>query len=491
MKEIEIRKIYKECTGQEPGKVMKLPGAGSNRSYYRIFPRISNKDNVTKQMPESIIATIGDNIKENRAFCYLSDFFRSRGCNVPKVLKNDEGIYLQTDHGEVSLMDLINKWKKEPADYEDELRCRLQQSIEELVKIQTVDSYVFEGPLLWGDFSRRQVLWDLNYFKYNFMKPSGVEPDEENLENDFDLLSDKLTKSISQEMTGFMYRDFQSRNIMLEEGQVTLIDFQGGRRGPLVYDVISLLWQAKATFSDELRQEMLDYYVDKLAEVRGEKVRKEVKETISNFMLFRTLQVLGAYGFRGLLERKAHFIESIYGGLNNLKDIIDKGDAELYPELERCCKELISGRDKYAPRDGKPLQVEVYSFSYKRGYPDDWTGNGGGFMFDCRGLHNPGRYEEYKRKTGLDSEVIEFLEDKGEVQNFLEGAYLMVLPSVATYERRNFSNLQVGFGCTGGQHRSVYCAQHMAERIAKEFPNVEVVLRHREQGITEIFNQIK
>ncbi|MDE6810987.1 MAG: phosphotransferase, partial [Muribaculaceae bacterium] len=484
----EIKKLYKELTGADPGRVQKLPGAGSSRCYFRLFPS-SDIPGVPSdaRYKRPVIATMGKNSAENEVFCRLSDFFRRRGIRVPAVLASADGCYLQTDHGDSALYDLILKWQKDPDAFITPLKRNIRAAIDELVKIQTVDESVFDGPMMAGSFSIRQVMWDLNYFKYNFMRPSGIEPDEERLEDDFERMAGHLGNSVSEALTGFMYRDFQSRNILLEDSGVTLIDFQGGRRGPLVYDIISLLWQAKARFPEHLRAEMLDYYIDGIAAVRGQEVRDEIRRLLPDFILFRTLQVLGAYGFRGIVERKAHFIESIAGGLENLEALLDSGTVARYPELERCCRILVAGKGKYGTGHRGNLRVEVFSFSYKKGYPDDWTGNGGGFMFDCRGMHNPGRYEEYKQLTGCDRPVIEFLEQRGEVQRFLEAALMLTVPAIESYFRRGFTNLQIGFGCTGGQHRSVYCAGHLAETLAARFPEVEIILTHREQGIRKVF----
>ena len=277
-----------------------------------------------------------------------------------------------------------------------------------------------------------------------------------------------------------MFRDFQSRNVMVCDGKPYFIDFQGGRRGPGIYDAVSFLWQAKAGFSDDFRSKMLDYYFEMRHVLAGEN-RDYVRERklTYDFALFRTLQVLGAYGLRGLVERKAHFIESIPPALRNLRSLLSSGAADDYPELKRICNEICNDA-RFKENESGALHIKVFSFSYKKGYPADYTGNGGGFMFDCRGMHNPGRYQEYKSLTGRDRAVIDFLEERGEVQEFVRKAVDIVSPSVETYIRRGFSNLQIGFGCTGGQHRSVYCAEHVATILADKYPEATVTLIHRE-----------
>ncbi|MBD5356602.1 MAG: phosphotransferase [Bacteroides sp.] len=426
----------------------------------------------------SVIGTTGPDMAENRAFVCLAEVFRRNDIRVPEIFIADEDFhsYLQSDFGDISLLSLLSTSK----------RMELSQdALLHLVKIQTVEEkewlpFVYSAP-----FSRRMIMWDLNYFKYEFVKPCGIVFDEDKLEDDFEHLSDRLSL-YDAALWGFMYRDFQSRNIIIKDDRSHFIDFQGGRKGPGLYDAVSFLWQAKANFSREERDTLLDFYASAYSEVRG--INKErVLANVGLMALLRTLQVLGAYGFRGLVEKRAHFIESIPPALGNLSELIAAGVVRDFPELERVCIRLIGSRFAVIGKRND-LTVSVFSFSYKRGYPEDLSGNGGGFMFDCRGMHNPGRYEQYKPLTGLDNEVIEFLEAQGEVQAFLENAHSLVAPCVSRYQQRGFNSLQIGFGCTGGRHRSVYCAQHLADRLAQEFPGVRIVLNHREQGIKKTYN---
>lgn len=475
----EISKIYKALAGEEPVKVELLPGAGSSRCYYRIYTSAG----------KSLIATEANNKRDNISFRSLSKILKEEGCRVPEILYySDEfpTIYFQSDHGDVALMTLIEKWQKNSIDPEvyNEMMQALRDSIDALIEIQTCSrisevSQDIEPPL-----SALQIGWDLNYFKYDFLKPAGVEFDEYTLQADFDNLTQNII-NFGKSLWGFMYRDFQSRNIMVDSSGVTLIDFQGGRFGPVLYDMVSLLWQAKARFTSEIRQELIDYYIERYSDAVGRDVRRDALQVLPYLKVFRTLQVLGAYGFRGLIQRKVHFIESIPFALSNLKELITAGGFEGLPELESCCRRLVEMQKRFQPNDTDRLRVEVFSFSYKKGYPEDFSGNGGGFMFDCRGMHNPGRYEEYKKLTGLDEPVIIFLEKRGEVQKFLDAAIQMVEPTVACYIRRRFKNLQVAFGCTGGRHRSVYCAQHLADYLAEKFPEIEIKLLHREQSIRQ------
>lgn len=282
----------------------------------------------------------------------------------------------------------------------------------------------------------------------------------------------------------FLYRDFQSRNVMIKDGEPYFIDFQGGRKGPFYYDVASFLWQAKANLPDSLRMELVSHYIDALREY------KPVDETyfksqLRHFVLFRTLQVLGAYGFRGYFEKKPHFIQSVPFAVENLRQLL-KDDFPEYPYLCEMLRNLTELKQFTDERKKRQLTVKVMSFAYKKGIPEDPTGNGGGYVFDCRAVNNPGKYDRYKPYTGLDENVIRFLEEDGEITRFLEHVYALVDAHVQRYIERGFPNLSVCFGCTGGQHRSVYSAQHVAEHISRKF-GVKVQLIHREQNIEQIF----
>lgn len=459
--------LYKVLYGVTP-EVTRLSGAGGDRSYFRLF---------SADGPE-VIGTTGPDVRENKSFVNLSCLFRARGINVPEIFIADEhcASYLQSDLGDVSLLSLLST----------ERRMELSKSsLSQLVKMQSLNEnewlpYVYSLP-----FSKRMVMWDLNYFKYEFVKPCAVIFDEDKLEDDFENLSVKLSH-YDPSLWGFMYRDFQSRNIIIKEGEPFFIDYQGGRKGPGLYDAVSFLWQAKAAFTKDERLELLEWYASAYAGIRNIE-KGHILANVGLMALLRTLQVLGAYGFRGLVEKRAHFIESIPGALANLMQLLNEGAIDNYPELKNISEQLVENR--YSSREkSDTLIIKVFSFSYKKGYPEDLSGNGGGFMFDCRGMHNPGRYDCYKPLTGLDKEVIDFLEEKGEVQLFLDNAYQMVAPTVGRYLQRGFNSLQIGFGCTGGHHRSVYCAQHFAERLALAFPDARIELIHREQGIKKVFN---
>ena len=329
-----------------------------------------------------------------------------------------------------------------------------------------------------SDFNERTVMWDLNYFKYCFLKGTGVEFNESLLEDEFDKLAAML---LADNDNVFLYRDFQSRNVMLKNGELYFIDFQGARRGPVYYDVASFVGQARAKYTPEAVQAMIDAY---LSSLRQYKAVDEVQfaERLCLFRIFRLLQNLGAYGYRGLFERKKAFVESIPAALGQLLQLLDECGEFKY--LGTVLGE-IAGLPMFRREESAELTVDVISFSYKRGIPDDTSGNGGGFVFDCRAIHNPGRYEPYKKLTGMDEPVIKFLEEESDIAAFLENAYALVDNMVATYKQRGFTHIQVCCGCTGGQHRSVYSAEHIAKHIAEKF-GVRVVVTHKMQNCSYV-----
>ena len=323
-------------------------------------------------------------------------------------------------------------------------------------------------------------MWDLNYFKYCFLKATGLEFQENLLEDDFERMADTL---LQIEPQVFMYRDFQSRNIMIREGKPYFIDFQGGRKGPFYYDVASFLWQAKANYPDSLRQELLDEYLDALRPYHTMD-KEQFLTTLRHFVLFRTLQVLGAYGFRGYFEKKAHFIQSVPYAIENLRQLLETDFPE-YPYLCLMLRKLTELPQFASIRNRRKLTVRVMSFSYKKGIPEDPSGNGGGYVFDCRAVHNPGKYEQYKQLTGRDKPVIDFLEQDGEILQFLEHVDALADAHVQRFLERGFTNLSICFGCTGGQHRSVYSAEHVAHHLNEKF-GVRIHLIHCEQHIEQI-----
>ncbi|MCR5004118.1 MAG: phosphotransferase [Bacteroidales bacterium] len=468
----ELKKLFKEYTGREADEVNELTSSGSNRRYYRL-----------KGGSISIIGCVGTSIEENEAFISIAKHFHDKGINVPKVfaVSEDRKAYIQEDLGDEQLYVALTPGR-ESGDYSIFERNLLNKTMAMLPKIQFKggDGLDFSKCYPEPAFNARMVEFDLNYFKYCFLKATGCEFHEVRLQDDFDKLRDDLTQDMGET---FMYRDFQARNVMIKDGEPYFIDFQGGRRGPIYYDVASFIWQARARYSEDLREELVSTY---LRALKGymEVDEAEFRKKLRLFVLFRTLQVLGAYGFRGYFEKKPHFLASVPYALSNLRKLLQTPFEE-YPYLNEVLTRLANMPEFYETVEDRRLEVRIYSFAYKKGIPVDTTGNGGGYVFDCRAINNPGKYEHYRQFTGRDQEVIKFLEDDGEVVPFLENVYSLVDAHVKRFIERKFTNLQVCFGCTGGQHRSVYCAEHLAEHLARKF-DIKIRIIHREQDIERI-----
>ena len=467
-----LRQLYLLYIGHEPESIEAFPSSGSNRRYFRLTGQ------------PTLIGVRGESAEENRAFIYLADHFRKQGLPVPQVYAHSDDYlyYLQEDLGDTLLFDKLGTKSRE-----DEASAELFQLLRKVIRLLPVLQYKGAEGLDFGQcypqpaFNRRSVLWDLNYFKYCFLKATGIDFQEDRLEDDFQAMADVL---LEEDTYTFMYRDFQSRNVMLRGDEPWFIDFQGGRRGPVYYDVASFLWQAKANFPDNLRQALVDEYIDALRPFRPVDETR-FKSRLRHFVLFRTLQVLGCYGFRGYFERKPHFLQSVPYALANLRNLLQEPYGE-YPYLSDLLRRMTE-LERFAPTPQTDhLVVRVTSFAYPKGIPEDPSGNGGGFVFDCRAIHNPGRYAPYKSLTGRDEPVVRFLEEDGEILTFLDHVYALVDASVRRYLKRGFTSLCVSFGCTGGQHRSVYAAQHLARHLNDTF-GVHVELWHREQGIKETF----
>ncbi len=469
MHQENIQTLYQTYTGHLPEDIEPLAGAGSNRNYYRL-----------KGNPH-VIGVYGTSEAENRAFLYMAQHFEAKGLPVPHVYAqtDDAMAYLQEDLGDISLFQAIGHGRT-TGTFSNEEKSLLKQTIRLLPRIQFEGAEDMDFSVCYpqAEFNRRSILWDLNYFKYCFLKATGIDFQENLLEDDFENMTQVL---LADTFSTFMYRDFQSRNVMIREGKPYFIDFQGGRKGPVYYDVASFLWQAKARFPQHLREELIHDYLDAL-HAYCPMPESYFMEQLRQFVLFRTLQVLGAYGFRGYFEQKPHFLQSIPHAIENLDQLLEE-DFPAYPHLCKVLKQL-TGLPVYATELNKrKLTVRVMSFSYKKGIPKDPSGNGGGYVFDCRAIHNPGKYDAYKQLTGRDEPVIRFLEEDGEILTFLEHVYALADAHVQRFLERGFTHLSICFGCTGGQHRSVYAAEHVAQHIHEKF-GVNVEVNHREQNIT-------
>lgn len=459
-----------------------VAGAGSSRRYYRLTERDSGR---------TLIGTAGDSPEENEAFVDLAAALSAAGVPTPRVVavSADSLVYLQTDAGRRSLYDLIAADRREAGTLSDAVRQTCRRVASELPRWQ----FAAAAAVDWSqcrpvaEASRQVSSWDLNYFKYEFLMVSGAVFDQTRLDADFARLLDEL--DAPDIPVAFQFRDFQSRNLMAaDDGTLTVIDFQAGRRGNAVYDLVSFAGQTRAGFSDEMQRELADAYFESLQSFCP-LTRERFDEIVRTTWIFRRLQTLGAYGFRGLVEGKPAFVTPITDTLDALR--ADSTLRELCPEIAAALDSAarsprIASLRKKSVAAGKPgrLTIGVTSFSYKKGYPDDPSGNGGGFVFDCRGMENPGRYERYRLLTGRDDAVISFLDSCGEIGPFVLSAQAVVKPTVENYIKRGFSHLEIAFGCTGGQHRSLRSADLMARWLVETY-DVDVVLRHREQGIEE------
>ena len=506
--EQNLLSLYTSWSGLKPLSITAMPGSGSYRSYYRI-----QGDETT------VIGVHNDDVRENEAFISFTNHFHQHALPVPEILASDPAnrVYLITDLGDTTLFQLLTEKRTEEAssqpDSENEgLPRHFPQEVLEvyrkaigwlpLFQLRAGKDLDYSYCYPRAAFDRQSMMWDLNYFKYYFLKLAKIPFDEQALEDDFISLCDVLTEV---DAGFFLYRDFQSRNIMVIHGEPWFIDYQGGRKGALQYDVASMLYDGKADIPVKVREELLHCYLDKLQEIYPLN-RDEFLKGYYGFVLIRILQALGAYGFRGYYENKPHFLQSIPFALRNLRYLrehnlvgfglhtlmkvldamvqnelfFDKQIIEVNDSIDKSNNELSKKNINVLSSLG--LTVTVHSFSYKRSIPADLTGNGGGFVFDCRALPNPGRFDEFKALNGKDQPVIDFLKNESSVEEFLSQACSMVGQSVKTYIGRGFSNLSVSFGCTGGRHRSVYCAEQLAGYLETAF-DVSVNLFHNEQEL--------
>jgi aminoglycoside/choline kinase family phosphotransferase len=446
-----------------------LPPSGS----YRQYCRLENGN-------RSVIGAYNADVKENTAFLSFTNHFRQKGLPVPEIfaVSSDLKKYLLEDLGNLTLFDYLSE-TRESEGFSESIVSKYRKVLEVLPKIQITAGKDMDYSVCYPReaFDKQSMMWDLNYFKYYFLKLAKIPFDEQALEDDFQVFSDYLLSAPSDY---FLYRDFQSRNVMLKNNDVYFIDYQGGRRGALQYDLASLLYDGKADIPQEIRSQLFGFY---LAELRNYISVNESEFTsyFNGFVLIRIMQAMGAYGFRGFYEKKEHFLKSIPFAIHNLQSLLPELSLPVnMPELVNVLHLLIHSETlKEIGQVHRDLTVRITSFSYKKGIPADPSGNGGGFAFDCRALNNPGRYAEYKNLTGKDLKVQQFLEQNSEMKWFLKPVKALVEQSVKNYLERGFTHLTVNFGCTGGQHRSVYAAEKLAAHLRNNFP-VNVVLVHRE-----------
>lgn len=465
-----LTELFARQYGRPVEGIAPLKGDGSGRSVYRLTGG-----------GRTVIGVVGPDRLENAAFLSFSEHFRSCGLSVPEIYAADKeaGVYLEEDLGDTTLFQFLSQ-QRGPGGLSSGVMDAYQKVVRQLPRFQIIASKTLDYGACYprSSFDKQSMLWDLNYFKYYFLRLAGVPFSEQALEDDFERLAEFLLKA---PRGYFLYRDFQSRNIMLRDGQPWFIDYQGGRTGALQYDIASLLFDAKADLPLEARDLLLKLYL-KEAGALTLIDHDSFLEHYHGYVFIRIMQALGAYGLRGFYERKTHFLQSIPYALKNLEHLLGAADMPVrLPALMEIFTRLVNCPELRRFGGASPtLTVRVQSFSYKNGMPTDDKGHGGGFVFDCRALPNPGRHERYAQQTGKDRDVANYLENEPAVGRFLDNAYALVEAAVENYRGRNFTDLMVSFGCTGGRHRSVYCAEALARRL-REKHSVTVEVRHREQ----------
>lgn len=464
-----LEKLFEEHFEKKPESIEALAVSGSDRRYYRM-----------KNGKTTAIGTYNNNVAENNTYFYFTELFRKHQVNIPEVYRTskDRRAYLQQDLGGTSLFDIVLK-----EGYTEPVRKLYHKALAQLAKVQWIAGREadFKQCFASKQFDEKAIMSDLLYFKYYFADLQGINYDRSGLISEMELLSKDLGRVQPQTL---MYRDFQSRNIMVNDGKIYFIDFQGCMQGPPQYDIASLLWQARAQLPSAWKEDLLNGYIKSLSDLNVPRMDEiYFRRGYVQFVLVRLLQVLGAYGFRGLLQHKAHFITSIGPALKNLEVFLaDHPQTPAYPELrsllEKICTPEMQERYTTASKDEQPkLTVQINSFSYKAGIPKPSGPHGGGFVFDCRGILNPGRYAAYKFLTGNDDMVQQFLERESKMPDFMNYIYALVSISVEDYIARGFEQLSVSFGCTGGQHRSVYAANQLAKYLKTRY-NVNSTVTH-------------
>lgn len=454
-------------------EIQPIPQSGGDRNYFRV-----------RTPATSYIATASNNIRENDAFLAFSAHFKTIDSPVPSILALNEerNLYLQEDVGETSLLAVL-----EQRGHSDEVYQLFQQSLSALARMQINGDKGFDYQLCITsrEFGKQAILSDLLYYKYYFLDTLKIPYDKELFLAEADALSTYLSEADERH---FMYRDFQSRNILVNEGKVFFIDYQGGMKGALQYDVASLLWQAKAELPESWKNSLLQFYMNEVNQLLQHPLeRSRFENQYHGYVLIRLLQVLGAYGFRGLFERKAHFLTSIPLALKNLKSFLQLHPIDLeIPEFNRLLaaithEDIIQRFQPILANTDTPLKVVINSFSYKKGIPEDESNHGGGFVFDCRGILNPGRFDAYKKLSGLDQPVKDFLEQETEMPAFLNNIYNILNITVTDYLKRDFDHLMINFGCTGGQHRSVFASEAVARHLRNQF-RLSVTVNHLNQN---------
>jgi len=464
----KLEKLFENHFNEPVIKMYLMPQSGSYRKYYRIY----GKNN-------TVIGTYNNDKDENTAFITFSKHFESQNLPVPHIFAEDlsENIYLQNDLGNKTLYDYVKQENKK-GEFSDNLINKYKEVLKKLIDFQINGAKNLDWEKCYPrkSFDKQSITWDLNYFKYYMLKISKTIFNEQLLENDFNTFANFLT---SADSNYFLYRDFQSRNIMIKDDEIYFIDYQGGRQGAFYYDLASLLYDAKANIPEQIRDQLVDYYFKELQTYI--KISKtEFFKYYYSFAIIRILQAFGAYGLRGIIEKKLHFLQSIPLAINNLKYILENKNIEAnIPELKKALLDFVNNSEfSKENKESNNLTINIKSFSFiKNGYPKDESGNGGGFVFDCRFLPNPGREDKYKFLSGKYSSVIKYLDASVEVETFIANTFILLKEAINNYIERGFTNLSISFGCTGGQHRSVYSAERIKNLIAENY-NVNIKIEH-------------
>ncbi len=466
-----LNKLFEQHFHAPPQRIQPLQGelGGSGRKIIRLA-----NENVTA------IGILYGVREENVAFLEFSKHFRRHGLPVPEIYAEDlsHGAYLEEDLGDTTLFEFLSK-NRAGGNIAPQVVEAYRKVVAVLPRFQAEAGRDLNYKVCYpcASFDRQSIAWDLNYFKYYFLRLAGIPFNEQALEDDFGRLTEFL---LSAPRDYFLYRDFQSRNIMLRNGDPFFVDYQGGRKGALQYDIASLLYDAKADLPPELRQQLLDHYLDRLSSfIKLD--RAAFMQHFYPYVYIRIMQALGAYGFRGFYERKAHFLQSVPYALKNLRWLLHHVRLPVpLPALMDAFKGMLASEKLQGlATEADNLVVRIFSFSFHQGLPKDDSGNGGGFIFDGRSLPNPGREERFKTLTGKDAPVIDYLNQQESVHQFLASVYSLVDSSLGSYQQRGFKHLMVSFGCTGGQHRSVFLAEQLAKRLRAR-NGLEVVVRHLE-----------
>jgi len=466
-----LKQLFEQHFHASPERVVPLQGelGGSGRKIIRLV----NK----KHRAIGILYGVRE---ENAAFLEFSKHFRRHGLPVPEIYAEDldHGAYLEEDLGDTTLFEFLSK-NRTGENIAPQAVEAYRKVVAVLPRFQVEAARDLNYKVCYPNpsFDRQSIAWDLNYFKYYFLRLAGIPFNEQALEDDFGRLTEFL---LSAPRDYFLYRDFQSRNVLLRNGAPFFVDYQGGRKGALQYDIASLLYDAKADLPPDLRQQLLDHYLDRLSSF-VQLDREAFLRHYYAFVYIRIMQALGAYGFRGFFERRAHFLQSVPYALKNLRWLLHNVRLPVpLPALMDAFKGMLASEKLQGlASEADNLVVRIFSFSFHHGLPKDESGNGGGFVFDGRSLPNPGREERFKALTGKDAPVIDYLNQQESVHQFLAGVLSLVDSSISNYQQRGFKNLMVSFGCTGGQHRSVFLAEQLAKRLRAR-NGLEISVRHLE-----------